>query len=227
MILSAKLLAAWRHYADAAQALRIPEVDAALDELELWHTTLSGINPMRAALDCALQLLEQDFAARAAALAEERRLLGLEQDELHAERARLEAGEDQAPPLPYTRDASIRAEAAGAPLWQLVDFASHVPTDARAGVEAALEASGLLDAWVLPEGNVIHARTHDVILTVRPPSANSLADWLTPTIPDVGGGASIDAHTLSALLRSVACAEHEPVDVETWISPSGQIFLSP
>lgn len=115
---SAKLLAAWRQYGDAAQSLRIPEVDAVLDELELWHATLSGINPMRAALGRALQLLEQDFATRAAALAGERRLLGLEQSELHAERTRLEAGEDQAPPAPHTRDASIRAQAAGAPLWQ-------------------------------------------------------------------------------------------------------------
>ncbi len=219
---SAKLLAAWRHYADAAQALRIPEVDAVLDELELWHTTQSGINPMRTALGRALELVEQNFAARAAALAEQRRLLVLEQSELHAERARLEAGEDQAPPVPYTRDASIRAQAAGAPLWQLVDFASHVPSGARAGVEAALEAGGLLDAWVLPDGTAIQGRTHDVILTVRPPSANSLADWLTPTIPATGDGSSIDAHTLSALLRSVACAEDEPVDAETWVSPSGQ-----
>jgi uncharacterized protein (TIGR02680 family) len=219
---SAKLLAAWRQYGDAAQSLRIPEVDAVLDELELWHATLSGINPMRAALGRALQLLEQDFAARAAALAEERRLLGLEQSELHAERTRLEAGEDQAPPAPHTRDASIRAQAAGAPLWQLVDFASHVPSGARAGMEAALEASGLLDAWVLPDGTVTSPRTHDVILTVRPPNANSLANWLIPTIPTVGGGASIDARTLSALLRSVACAEDEPVDAETWVSPSGQ-----
>jgi uncharacterized protein (TIGR02680 family) len=219
---SAKLLAAWRQYGQAARALRIPEVDAVLDELELWHTTQSGMNPMRAALDRVLQLVEQDFAARAAALAEERRLLALEQSELYAERARLEAGEDQAPPVPYTRDASIRAEAAGAPLWQLVDFASHVPSGARAGVEAALEAGGLLDAWVLPEGTVVHARTHDVIFTVRPPHANSLADWLIPTIPAVGGGARIDAGTLSALLRSVACAGDEPVDAETWVSPSGQ-----
>ena len=219
---SAKLLAAWRQYGRAAQALRIPEVDAVLEELELWHTAQSGMNPMRAALDRVLQLVEQDFAARAAALAEERRLLALEQSELYAERARLEAGEDQAPPVPYTRDASIRAEAAGAPLWQLVDFASHVPSGARAGVEAALEAGGLLDAWVLPEGTVVHARTHDVIFTVRPPHANSLADWLIPTIPAVGGGARIDAGTLSALLRSVACAGDEPVDAETWVSPSGQ-----
>ena len=219
---SGRLLAAWRLYADAAQSLRIPDVDAFLDELENWHASLSGINPMRAALERALQLREQDFAASAAALAEARRLLCFDQSELHAERARLEAGEDQAPPPPYTRDGGMRAQAAGAPLWQLVDFASHVPSDARAGLEAALEASGLLDAWVLPQGTVIDSRTHDVILTVRPPRANSLAEWLTATVPAAGGGAHIGAHTVSALLHSVACAEQEPAEVEAWVSPSGQ-----
>jgi uncharacterized protein (TIGR02680 family) len=220
----AQLLAAWRLYTDAAQALRIPDIDAVLEELETWHATLSGANPVRAALDRARQLLEQEFAARAVRLAEERRRLELEQSELRAEGARLEAGEDQAPPAPYTRDPAGRAQAAGAPLWQLVDFASHVPSDARAGLEAALEASGLLDAWVLPEGTVIN-RLHDFILTVRPPQTHSLADWLMPTIPALGGGACIDEHTLSALLRSVACAEQEFPDAEAWVSSSGDFRL--
>jgi uncharacterized protein (TIGR02680 family) len=221
---SAQLFAAWRLYADASRLLRIPEVDHVLDELGAWHGTLSGTNPMRAALERALQLLEQDFAARAADLVEERRRLTLEQNELYAERDRLEAGEDQAPPAPYTRDPANRTQAAGAPLWQLVDFAADVPNHARAGLEAALEASGLLDAWVLPEGTLI-GRTHDVILTVRPPRMRSLADWLIPTIPAVGGGARIEAHILAALLRSVACAQQEPAEAEVWISPSGDFRL--
>ncbi len=219
---SAELLAAWRLYADGAESLRIPDIEGIFDELELWHSTLNGRNPMRAAFDRALQNLEQEFAARAAALAEERRVLLVEQTELQAERSRLEAGEDQTPPAPYTRDAAIRAQAAGAPLWQLVDFAAHLPGDARAGLEAALEASGLLDAWVLPEGTLVAPQTHELILTVRPPYSNSLADWLIPTIPAVGGGARVDAITLTALLRSVACAEVEPVSAETWVSPSGE-----
>ncbi len=219
---SVQLLAAWRHHGTVAQALRIPEFDALLEELELWQASLSGGNPMRAALDRALQSLEQDFAVRAAALADERRLLLVEQTELQAERARLEAGVDQPPPAPYTRDAAIRAQAAGAPLWQLVDFASQVPSGAHAGLESALEASGLLDAWVLPEGAVIARQTHEVLLTVRPPCANSLAEWLIPSIPTVGGGARIDASTLTALLRSVACAETEPMSAETWVSPGGE-----
>ena len=219
---SAQLLAAWRLHADAAQSLRIPDIDGIFDELELWHATLSGPNPMRAALERILQSLEQEFAARAAALAEEKRLLLAEQTDLQAERARLDAGEDQSPPAPYTRDAAMRTQALGAPLWQLVDFASHIGGDARAGLEAALEASGLLDAWVLPDGTLLAARTHDILLTVRSPEEHSLADWLVPTIPAAGGGARIDAATLSALLRSVACAEAEPVDAETWVSPGGE-----
>ena len=219
---SAQLIAAWRHHDQVALSLQIPDLDGIVEELEVWHATLSGINPMRAALDRALQSLEQQFAARAAALAEERRLLLIEQTELQAERARLEAGEDRPPPPPYTREAAIRAHAAGAPLWQLVDFASHLPDGARAGLEAALEAGGLLDAWVLPEGALIAPQTHEVILTVRGPCTDSLADWLTPTIPAGGGGALIDATTLSALLRSVACAEVEPGAAETWVSPRGE-----
>lgn len=223
---SAQLLAAWRLYGNAAQALHIPDFDTVLDELETWHASLSGANPMRAALDRARHLREQEFAARAAEIADERRRLALEQSELQAERGRLEAGEDQAPPAPYTRDAAIRSQGIGAPLWQLVDFASHIPSAARAGLEAALEASGLLDAWVLPEGTVIDGRTNDVILTVRPACAHSLADWLMPTIPVVGGGARVEAQTLSALLRSVACAEHEPAEAEAWVSPSGEFRVS-
>ncbi|HEY5088113.1 MAG TPA: TIGR02680 family protein [Gemmatimonadaceae bacterium] len=222
---SAQLLSAWRLYRNAAQALQIPDFEAILDELETWHETLSGVNPMRAALDRVRHLLEQNFAAREARIAEERRGLTLEQRELQAERGRLEAGEDQEPPVPYTRDATIRSRATGAPLWQLVDFASHISSTAHAGLEAALEASGLLDAWVLPEGALIDGRTNDVILTVRAPCTHSLADWLIPTIPAAGGGAQIEAQTLSALLRSVACAEYEPAEAETWVSPSGEFRL--
>lgn len=58
-----------------------------------------------------------------------------------------------APPTPHTRTAD-RAGRSGAPLWRLVGFADGVPEGVRAGVEGALEASGLLDAWVMPDGSV-------------------------------------------------------------------------
>src|SRR5439155_3856056 len=40
------------------------------------------------------------------------------------------------------------------PLWRLLDFASHCPAAERDGIEAGLLASGLLDAWVSPDGAV-------------------------------------------------------------------------
>ena len=216
-----QLLTAWRLYGNAAQALRIPDFEEVMDVLETWHQTLNGANPMRAALDRARQLLEERFATRDAEIANDRQRLTVEQSELRAEQGRLEAGEDQAPPVPYTRDATVRSQMTGAPLWQLIDFAAQVPSAARAGLEAALQASGLLDAWVLPQGVVIDARTNDVVLTVRPPCANSLAQWLIPTIPPTGSGAGIDSKTLAALLQSVTCTEDEPIEAETWVSPSG------
>ncbi len=42
----------------------------------------------------------------------------------------------------------------GAPFWRLVDFAGDLGAAERAGLEAALEGAGLLDAWVHPDGRV-------------------------------------------------------------------------
>jgi uncharacterized protein (TIGR02680 family) len=57
------------------------------------------------------------------------------------------------PPAPATRTAD-RSVMEGAPLWRLVAFHDDVPAATQAGVEAALEASGLLDAWVGPHGDI-------------------------------------------------------------------------
>lgn len=46
----------------------------------------------------------------------------------------------------------VRDASAGAPFYRLVDFHPSLSPEERAGLEAALEASGLLDAWVTPSG---------------------------------------------------------------------------
>lgn len=65
--------------------------------------------------------------------------------ETEAERDRIAAERDDAPPPARGRTAE-RAPGDGVPLWQLVDFDSELTEPQRAGLEAALEASGLLDA---------------------------------------------------------------------------------
>lgn len=219
---SAQRLTTWRTYATSATALHVRDLDDALDALEIWQQTLSGANPIRAEIDRARLDLEEQLAMREAEIASERRKLESEQFELRSEQARLEAGESRTPPAPYTRDPDARAQIPGAPLWQLIDFVDHVPSDARAGLEAALEASGLLDAWVLPEGIAIDPRTRDVILTSRAPRTGSLTEWLAPAIPEAGRGAEIKAAVVSGILGAISCSEHEPAEAETWVSPVGE-----
>lgn len=217
-----RLLAGWRHYAGSAHALQIPDIEESLESLALWQQTLNGPNPIRVALDRVRLALEQHLATREAEIAGRRRALEDERTGLAAERTRLEAGEDRTPPAPHTRDPAVRERVAGAPLWQLIDFAPHVGADARAGLEAALEASGLLDAWVLPEGTAVDPRTHDVVLVPRRPLENSLGQWIEPTVPPVGSGAHVSKQTVAALLASIACVEREPAEAETWVSPRGE-----
>lgn len=217
-----QLLASWRRYANSARALHIPDLEDTLESLALWQQALNGTNPIRAALDQVRRAAEQRFATRDAAIGVRRRTLDDERIELESERLRLEAGEDRTPPAQLTRDAALRGLRAGAPLWQLIDFASHVPREARAGLEAALEASGLLDAWVLPQGTVLDPRTNDAVLVARAPQQYSLRQWIVPTVPTTGPGAVIQPETVVAILESIACTEQELAEAETWISPGGR-----
>jgi uncharacterized protein (TIGR02680 family) len=215
----------WRNYANAGAIVRIPDIEEVLESLALWQQSLNGPNPIRSALDRVRMSLEQHFATQKADISSRKRALEDELSELDAERARLEAGGVETPPTAHTRDPALRAQLPGAPLWQLIDFASHVQTDARAGLEASLEASGLLDAWVLPKGTLIDPRTNDVVLQSRSLQARSLAQWLEPSVPAVGPGANIESATVLAILETVACGEDEPAEAEVWTSPTGEFRI--
>jgi len=192
----------------------------------LWVEALSGPNPLRQAVNRAWREHEQQLAARRAALGARREQLDAERDELESERLRLETGATPVPPAPYTRDAAGRAGRAGAPLWQLVDFSPDVNAADRAGLEAALEASGLLDAWVAPDGTVWESAAHDVVLTKRGICEQPLSDWLVPSAPPEGPGA-VSPITVSEILGAIACAARDPQLAEAWISPRGEFRLGP
>jgi len=96
----------------------------------------------------------QQLAERRADLNRGLKTLRGEQQDLDSERARLLSGQDSMPQPPLYRAEQTRVGRAGAPLWQLVDFQETLSTAERAGIEAGLEASGLLDAWVSPDGQL-------------------------------------------------------------------------
>lgn len=114
---------------------------------------------------------------------------------------------------PWQRGA--RHDSDGAPLWRLVDFAPALKPVARAAVEAGLEASGLLDAWIRCDGAVLDAARVDTVLPSGPPVAGpSLADLLTADPPP---HAPVTASVVRGVLARVAL---EPVGevVETTLA---------
>ncbi|MEU3262665.1 TIGR02680 family protein [Streptomyces bacillaris] len=135
--------------------------------------------------------------------------LGEEMDRLAEERRAWERRTDPEPPAPYHRSAG-RNPANGAPFYRLVDFAEHLNSAERAGLEAALEASGLLDAWVSTGGALLDPLSGDTLLDPAPahdplPVAQTLASALRPvTQPDSGITSDQVEHLLSAIALALA-----------------------
>lgn len=218
------LVTDWAEYAATLVQLRI-DAETPLQDLGEWVVRPEGDNPCRLALQKAQQNAQVQHAARQAEIDRRRSALQLECAELDAERAGLLAGRDAMPPTPHTRGSDTRGAQAGAPLWQLVEFREHVDAAQRAGLEAALEASGLLDAWVTPSGTLLADEKGEPWLdsqwTLRPGTLGAtLAEWLCA---DVTAEGPVPAALIERLLASVACGADN--DAEAWVAPDGRFRL--
>ncbi|GAA4635916.1 TIGR02680 family protein [Actinoallomurus vinaceus] len=135
--------------------------------------------------------------------------------ESRAERSRWEQRSDPEPPRSLYATAD-RPLGGGAPLFRLLDFADGLSDADRTGLEAALEASGLLGAWVCADGTVLATDTRDVLLRPGTHVAGpSLADVLRP-VP----GEGVSAAGLEGLLRSIGLGETETAS--SWAAVDGR-----
>ncbi len=218
----------WERYVAGLVQLTVEPEDGSrtLAALAGWVSVMDGDNPARRLLQGAQQRAAERVAERAAALDARRNALEAEVGALEDERSRLEAGSDQPPPLPYTRAPDAREAREGAPLWHLIDFRKPVTDAQRAGLEAALEAAGLLDAWVSPDGCLQagdgSVLLHDTQLVTRPHLPSSLADWLVPAGPP---DSAVPADLVAQLLSSIACADADVIGAEAWVAPDGRFRL--
>jgi len=216
--------AAERSVADRATALDVSEhAETAAREqfaaaVQGWAAKCStvGVERLRAALpvladdppavaaavgEVGRALAEDDATARER-LARNRETADAELSGLRAERARWESSGLVEPDRPPWR--SSRGDRRGAPLWQLVDVAPGVPDSAIDGLEAALTAAGLLDAWVTPDGRIdLGPDSADVQLAARPVGGRTLRELLAPA----SGSIAVSASTIAAVLSSVAVLE--------------------
>lgn len=216
------LVDAWTVHFENLRQLRCDPTEP-LSALADWVVGLDGENPASVALRSAQYAHAQRLVSKEHDLGVRQAELRREQVDLEAERSGLADGKDAIPPTPYTRGADTRIDRAGAPLWQLVDFHDQLDAAARAGLEAGLEASGILDAWVTPDGRLIGAdgglMWQDTQLLVRPSfRGDSLAGWLRadPATDEIVPRATIDH-----LLGGIACGEVDDGEAETWLSPTG------
>ncbi|WP_017595707.1 TIGR02680 family protein [Nocardiopsis potens] len=224
---SAELVSAVREHVSACSELRPAAPEGLLDRLQDWTGRLDGPNPARVEVEEEARRAGGLLAESTARLRLDRNALARDRDGLQAELDRLRGGGQSAPPAPHTREPGAREDRLGAPLWRLVDFRDGVPEAERAGVEAALEASGLLDAWVAPDGSVEDGATGDTVLV--PGAAvpgRSLRALLRPAI-DAGDprASAVTSETVDRVLGSIGAAEHglggPRDDRATWVDARG------
>ncbi|HEY0215283.1 MAG TPA: TIGR02680 family protein, partial [Cellulomonas sp.] len=190
---------------------RLTATDGSVDELPaLVGAAERGLSDQVLALRAALEIREHELRAR--------------QGDARAEIARLETVGSVAPRRATWRDGP---PSTGAPLWRLIDARDGVDPATVAGVEAALESSGLLDAWVRPDGD-IRIEGHDLLLggtlDARPGEA-TLGDVLTID----GEQSEVPADVVRAVLRSVALVDAggTPPDRSAWMGADGRWRLGP
>jgi uncharacterized protein (TIGR02680 family) len=206
-------------------ALAVPELAAAL-----------GVAVDRAGEPGAATLKEAYAETTAAAVAARRDVLAAlrsrretlagRRAEVAEERDRIAAERDDAPPALPTRPAR-RDQRPGAPLWQLVRFAGGVSDPDAAGIEAALHATGLLDAWLHPHPDATLSAVSDrepdgYLLPLPPtrrPTGRTLADVL---VPEEQSG--VPADQVTAVLASIAVADVPTVadPAPTTVGPDGR-----
>jgi uncharacterized protein (TIGR02680 family) len=215
--------------AHAASCAELPFADTAglLDTLQEWTRTLDGPYPARTAAALAHRARTAELADEAARLGARRTGLTDRTAQTEAELTVLRAGGTQGPPAPPTRTPGLRERREGAPLWRLVDFhdGPGAPDDAaRAGLEAALQASGLLDAWVTPDGAALaDTEAHDVLVApdTGPVTGPSLADVLRPAADhEDPQAAAVTETTVTRLLHAVGLGA--TADTGTWAASDGR-----
>jgi uncharacterized protein (TIGR02680 family) len=192
----------------ACRELAFPEPGALLDAIEPESALLALVDTVAAAI---LEDIVQDETTTAA----QREASHAERDVLAAQVRQLAANHDLPPDPPPTRTTD-RAAMTGAPFWRLVDFSPHISEPARGPIEAALQASGLLDAWVGPSGTVAAHDTFADPTALAPPQGRSLADVLVPEHHPW-----VPADAIQRLLAAIAFGAQLPVGHPAAIGADG------
>jgi uncharacterized protein (TIGR02680 family) len=216
---AAELTTAYHDYLAGLTELRVGDPDELVEMVREWAATGEGENPARREIDDAARSAVDALGRQDAQMSARRDGFLAAAADLTAEIGRLQAGGHDAPPAPHTRDPQVRDARPGAPLWKVTDFAPGVPKQHQAGLEAALEAAGILDAWLTPDGDLLAG---DVTLVSgrHPVTGPSCGTMLVPAVNtgDSQAAALPDA-SVRAALAAIGLGEHTGT---TWVTTDGR-----
>jgi uncharacterized protein (TIGR02680 family) len=216
------LLDAYRCYLAGLAELGVADPDELIATLESWGVTGEGPNPAVAVIDDAARAAGAELGRLAGELGSQRAGHVARASELAEEIGRLRAGGHDAPPVPHTRTVGVRDHRPGAPLWKVTDFAPGLSDDERAGLEAALEAAGILDAWVTPDGNLVDG---DVIVVsgLAPAGGESCRSVLVPAIDAADPrAAALGEESVGSVLSAIGRGAETGRSGGTWVTTDGR-----
>jgi len=205
----------WRHWAARCVELAIEDTDELAARAAVEADVLAVVEPARRVVDHDITQRETTTRAQLRAARESRETLAGDIERL--------SRETDLPPAPPASRTADRSRMQGAPLWRLVAFHDDVDSATQAAVEAALEASGLLDAWVGPHGG-IDIPGHDTLAeadrSVPAPGASLLQ--VLRAEPDT----PVPAERVLRLLAGIAYGSRLPQDHTAAIGADGSWRLA-
>ncbi|MEW6064687.1 MAG: TIGR02680 family protein [Bacillota bacterium] len=131
---------------------------------------------------------------------------------------------DPEPPRTEARELSRRHRGGGAPLYAVCEFREGVSEELKASLEAALQQSGLLDAWVSQQGlGILSAEAEEVWIAPNPQFFGyTLADYLYPTPPE---DSSLQAESIDEILRTISLGDSGADNPGASVSEQGYFRL--
>ncbi len=217
------LLKAYRNWFFSLKELQPTDPERFEELFSTWVEVGNETSPLNNIVHEALRKAQADIAKSSADAKHRADELAGTLLQLETERKQLLEGAHRPPNPPTTRDPLSRIARPGAPFWALCDFRAEISLTERAGVEAALEAAGLLDAWVTPDGRLLNPEDLDSVIVAGVKSDVAVDKTLAQALqPDSDG--VVQKETIAAILGQIGYGEGSGY---TWVNADGEWQIGP